>query len=100
MSGRLLLSRIGKQVLRPGEVELTEWLIDASDIRPSDRALERLPGRASRCAACRRALKSPGWLMPPRWCPVGEELTMPSEQRKREIVAERWRLARRELDFY
>lgn len=40
----LVMSRLGKRVLRPGGRELTRWLLERGDLRPSDRVVELAPG--------------------------------------------------------
>lgn len=53
MPGHWLLARLGKRVLRPGGVELTERMLSGLAIRPSDRVLELAPGLG---ATARRVL--------------------------------------------
>ena len=47
MPGHWLLARLGKRVLRPGGVELTQRLLDGLAIAPTDRVLELAPGLGS-----------------------------------------------------
>lgn len=44
MPGHWLLARLGKRVLRPGGVELTQWMIDALRPGPDDRVVELAAG--------------------------------------------------------
>lgn len=44
MPGHWLLARLGKQVLRPGGVELTRWMLDALGVDPEDRVVELAAG--------------------------------------------------------
>jgi len=44
MPGHWLLVRLGKKVLRPGGLHLTEQLLEALDIEPEDRVVEFAPG--------------------------------------------------------
>lgn len=44
MPGHWLLARMGKRVLRPGGIELTQQMLDALDVQPSDEVLEFAPG--------------------------------------------------------
>ena len=44
MPGHWLLARMGKRVLRPGGLELTQRMLDALDIRASDDVVEFAPG--------------------------------------------------------
>ncbi|MEU6548822.1 class I SAM-dependent methyltransferase [Streptomyces sp. NPDC046915] len=44
MPGHWLLARLGKRVLRPGGVELTQWMLDALDVDPDDRVVELAAG--------------------------------------------------------
>src|SRR4051812_23190472 len=44
MPGHWLLARLGKRVLRPGGRELTDRMIEALNIRPSDEVVEFAPG--------------------------------------------------------
>jgi SAM-dependent methyltransferase len=44
MPGHWLLARRGKRVLRPGGVELTEWMLDALGVDPEDRVVELAAG--------------------------------------------------------
>jgi SAM-dependent methyltransferase len=44
MPGHWLLARLGKRVLRPGGVELTEWMLDALGVDPEDRVVELAAG--------------------------------------------------------
>jgi ubiquinone/menaquinone biosynthesis C-methylase UbiE len=44
MPGHWLLARLGKRVLRPGGRQLTNRMIEALNIRPSDAAIEFAPG--------------------------------------------------------
>lgn len=53
MPGHWLLARLGKRVLRPGGVELTEKLLKGLAIEPMDRVLELAPGLG---ATARRVL--------------------------------------------
>ena len=47
MPGHWLLARLGKRVLRPGGRELTDRLLGALDIGPSDDVVELAPGLGS-----------------------------------------------------
>ncbi len=47
MPGHWLLARMGKRVLRPGGRELTNKLLAALDIRPTDHVVELAPGLGS-----------------------------------------------------
>ena len=40
----MLLARIGKRVLRPGGVELTQKILELLDVQPSDHVVEFAPG--------------------------------------------------------
>ena len=44
MPGHWLLARLGKRVLRPGGRQLTNRMIEALNIRPSDAVVEFAPG--------------------------------------------------------
>lgn len=44
MQGHWVLARVGKRVLRPGGIELTERMLDALAINPGDRVVEFAPG--------------------------------------------------------
>jgi SAM-dependent methyltransferase len=44
MPGHWVLAQMGKRVLRPGGVELTERMLDALEIGPTDRVVELAPG--------------------------------------------------------
>ena len=44
MPGHWLLARMGKRVLRPGGLELTQRMLGALDIRPEDTVVELAPG--------------------------------------------------------
>ncbi|MFF0813522.1 methyltransferase domain-containing protein [Streptomyces albogriseolus] len=44
MPGHWLLARLGKRVLRPGGVELTQWMLDTLDVDPQDRVVELAAG--------------------------------------------------------
>src|SRR6202790_1577588 len=44
MPGHWLLARLGKRVLRPGGRQLTNRMIEALNIRPSDEVIEFAPG--------------------------------------------------------
>src|ERR1700693_1891587 len=44
MPGHWLLARLGKRVLRPGGRQLTNQMIEALNIRPSDEVIEFAPG--------------------------------------------------------
>ena len=44
MPGHWLLARMGKRVLRPGGLELTQHMLDALDIGPRDKVVELAPG--------------------------------------------------------
>lgn len=44
MPGRWLLNRLGKRVLRPGGLGLTQLLLDGLSIGPSDEVIEFAPG--------------------------------------------------------
>ncbi len=48
MPGHWLLARLGKRVLRPGGLELTEKMLAALDVRPSDAVVEFAPGLGTR----------------------------------------------------
>lgn len=55
MPGHWLLARLGKRVLRPGGVELTELMLGALAIGPRDQVLELAPGLG---ATARRVLEA------------------------------------------
>lgn len=44
MPGHWLLARLGKQVLRPGGLELTDRMLESLDVRPLDAVVEFAPG--------------------------------------------------------
>ncbi|MEP6861229.1 MAG: class I SAM-dependent methyltransferase [Deltaproteobacteria bacterium] len=44
MPAHWLMARLGKRVLRPGGVQLTRWLLDATAISTSDDVIELAPG--------------------------------------------------------
>src|ERR1700688_697306 len=44
MPGHWLLARVGKRVLRPGGRHLTNRMIEALNVRPSDEVVEFAPG--------------------------------------------------------
>lgn len=44
MPGHWVLARMGKRVLRPGGLALTEWMLDALAIGPGDTVVEFAPG--------------------------------------------------------
>jgi SAM-dependent methyltransferase len=44
MPGHWLLARLGKRVLRPGGLELTQWLINALGVSGEDNVVELAPG--------------------------------------------------------
>jgi hypothetical protein len=44
MPGHWLLARLGKRVLRPGGRQLTQRMIKALNIQPSDAVIEFAPG--------------------------------------------------------
>jgi SAM-dependent methyltransferase len=44
MSGHWLLARLGKRVLRPGGIELTNRMLESLQIRPTDSVVEFAPG--------------------------------------------------------
>ncbi|MCS6926267.1 MAG: methyltransferase domain-containing protein [Candidatus Binatia bacterium] len=44
MPGHWLLARLGKRVLRPGGLHLTQQMLDALDIQPTDDVVEFAPG--------------------------------------------------------
>lgn len=44
MPGHWLLARLGKRVLRPGGLELTQQMLDALNVKPSDDVVELAPG--------------------------------------------------------
>lgn len=58
MPGHWLLAKLGKRVLRPGGVELTQRMLGALAIQPSDRVLELAPGlgATARCVLAARPL--------------------------------------------
>ncbi len=44
MPGHWVLAKLGKRVLRPGGLELTQQMLDALNIQPDDRVVEFAPG--------------------------------------------------------
>ncbi|MFF8925925.1 class I SAM-dependent methyltransferase [Streptomyces longwoodensis] len=44
MPGHWLLARLGKRVLRPGGLELTQWMLDNLELGPDDRVVELAAG--------------------------------------------------------